>query len=113
MPPDLLFLALFLGRVPASIRDHLAAANHKAAGEMASHADILWDARWSSSVAAVWDFLSTLSVRSASPKASRSPERRRARSPDRNRGEFPRRLTPAKDDNRSGNSDGKLCFYHD
>jgi hypothetical protein len=42
MPPDSLFLALFLRRLAASIRDHLAAENHKAAWEMASHADILW-----------------------------------------------------------------------
>jgi hypothetical protein len=27
-PPDSLFLALFLRRLPAAIRDHLAAANH-------------------------------------------------------------------------------------
>ena len=41
--PDSLFLALFLRRLPASIRDHLAAANHTTATEMATHADILWD----------------------------------------------------------------------
>jgi hypothetical protein len=43
--PDSLFLALFLRRLPSSIRDHLAAANHTTATEMAAHADILWDAR--------------------------------------------------------------------
>ncbi len=58
--PDSLFLALFLRRLPASIRDHLAVANHTTATEMATHADILWDARNTASVSAV-------SVRSASP----------------------------------------------
>jgi hypothetical protein len=36
--PDLLFLCLFLRRLPASMREHLAAA-------IASHADLLWDTR--------------------------------------------------------------------
>jgi hypothetical protein len=51
--PDSLFLALFLRRLPSSIRDHLAAADHKTATEMASHADILWDATNAASVNAV------------------------------------------------------------
>jgi hypothetical protein len=51
--PDSLFLALFLRRLPSSIRDHLAAANHTTAAEMATHADILWDARNSATVSAV------------------------------------------------------------
>jgi hypothetical protein len=38
---DLLFLALFLRRLPPSIRDHLAIADHETVTEMASHADIL------------------------------------------------------------------------
>jgi hypothetical protein len=37
--PDSLFLALFLRRLLDSIRDHLAAANHSMAPEMATHAD--------------------------------------------------------------------------
>ncbi len=43
--PDSLFLALFLRRLPAAIKDHLAAANHTTATEMAAHVDIFWDAR--------------------------------------------------------------------
>jgi hypothetical protein len=72
--PDSLFLALFLRRLPASIRDHLAAANHATATEMAKHADVLWDARNTASVSAVSDSLAAASVRSASPD-------RRAKSP--------------------------------
>jgi hypothetical protein len=49
---------------------------------MATHADILWDARNSASISAVSESLSAVSTRSASPKSSRSPDRR-ARSPDR------------------------------
>ncbi len=64
--PDSLFLALFLHRLPASIRDHLAAANHTTATEMATHADILWDARNTASVSAVSESLAAVSVRSAS-----------------------------------------------
>jgi hypothetical protein len=67
---DSLFLALFLRHLPASIRDHLAVANHKTAAEMASHANILWDARKSSSVAAVANSLTAVSVRSSSPRAA-------------------------------------------
>jgi hypothetical protein len=52
-PPDSLFLALFLRRLPTSIRDHLAAANHETATAMATHADVLWDARNSASVSMV------------------------------------------------------------
>jgi hypothetical protein len=114
--PDSLFLALFLRRLPSSIRDHLAAVDHKTATEMASHAVILWDARNSASVAAVSDSLAAVSVRSASPRASRSPDRR-ARSPDRHRDkkgqQHYRHPTPGRQDNRSNNSNRRLCFYHD
>ena len=110
--PDTLFLALFLRRLPASIRDHLAAKDCKTAAEMAQHADILWDARNSASVSAVSDSLAAVSVRSVSPRGSRSPDRR-TRSPDRRRDSSrrPRPQTPARKDSRSG-TDGKICFYH-
>jgi hypothetical protein len=42
---DTLFLALFLLRLPVSMRDHLAAADHKTAADIARHADVLWDLR--------------------------------------------------------------------
>jgi hypothetical protein len=111
--PDSLFLALFLRRLPASIRDHLAAADHKTATEMVVHADILWDARNTASVSAVYDSLAAVSVRSSSPR-TKSPDRR-ARSPDRGRSNSRpplRRPTPGRQDNRSGYADKKLCFYH-
>jgi hypothetical protein len=112
--PDSLFLALFLRRLPVSIRDHLAAANHTTATEMATHADILWDARSTATVSAVTDSLAAVSVRSASPnRRAKSPDRR-ARSPDRRGGlggghQPPRHPTP-------GRTDGKkkpyICFIH-
>jgi hypothetical protein len=107
--PDSLFLALFLRRLPPSIRDHLSAANHTTATKMSSHADILWDARNTSSVSAVTDSLAAVSVRSVSPaRRAQSPDRR-ARSPDRRRGggrQPPRRPTP-------GHADGKkICWIH-
>ncbi len=107
-PPDSLFLALFLRRLPTSIRDHLAAANHETATAMSTHADVLWDARNSASVSAVSEALAAVSVHSASPaRRAQSPDRR-ARSPDRRRGgrQPPRRPTP-------GRSDGKkICWIH-
>jgi hypothetical protein len=112
--PDSLFLALFLRRLPASIRDHLAAANHTTATEMATHADILWDARSTTTVSAVTDSLAAVSVRSASPRYSRSPDRR-ARSPV-NRGgggrQPPRPPTPGRQDGKSSSNKNKWCFNH-
>ena len=107
--PDSLFLALFLRRLPPSIREHLSAANHTTATEMSAHADILWDARNTSSVSSIADSLAAVSVRSASPaRRAQSPDRR-ARSPDRRRGgghQPPRRPTP-------GRTDGKkMCWLH-
>jgi hypothetical protein len=116
--PDSLFLALFLRRLPSSIRDHLAAANHNTAAEMATHADILWDARNSAAVSAVSESLSAVSLRSSSPNR-RSPDRR-AKSPDR-RGRSPdprsnrgrgRRPTPGRQDSRAASSGKKICYYH-
>jgi HEPN domain-containing protein len=107
--PDSLFLALFLRRLPPSIRDHLSAANHTTATEMSAHADILWDARNTSSVSTVAESLAAVSVRSASPnRRAKSPDRR-ARSPDRRSGggsQPPRPPTPGRRVN-----DG-LCKNH-
>ncbi len=104
-PPDSLFLALFLRRLPTSIRDHQAAANHETATAMA---DVLWDARNSASVSMVSEDLAAVLVRSTSPaRRAQSPDRR-ARSPDRRRGgrQPPRRPTP-------GRADGKkICWIH-
>jgi hypothetical protein len=116
--PDSLFLALFLRRLPAAIRDHLAAANHDTAAAMATHADVLWDARNSASVSAVSETLSAVSLRSASPHR-RSPDRRakspdrRARSPDRrqDRGQK-RHPTPGRQDGRQTGAGSKICRNH-
>jgi hypothetical protein len=112
--PDSLFLALFLRRLPAAIRDHLAAANHTTSTEMAAHADILWDARNTSSVSAVVDSLAAVSVRSASPRYSRSPDRR-TRSPDNRRGggrQPARKQTPGRQDSRANSANDGLCKNH-
>jgi hypothetical protein len=109
--PDSLFLALFLRRLPDSIRDHLAAADHKTAAEMAAHADILWDARKSSSVSAVSDSIAAVSLRGRSPTPRHSPARRTGTD---NRSRQPRSPTPGRrPDSRSRNTDPSLCFYHD
>jgi hypothetical protein len=112
--PDSLFLALFLRRLPAAIRDHLATANHTTAAEMAAHADILWDARNTSSVSAIAESLTAVSIRSASPKYSRSPDSR-DRSPDCRRGggrQPPRRPTPGHQDSRASSAGDGLCRNH-
>jgi hypothetical protein len=103
--PDTLFLALFLRRLPSSIRDHLAAADCATAEEMATLADMLWDARASGSVSVVEeDSVAAISGRSASPREGhrRSPDRQRSQ---RGRGggntTRPRPQTP-----------GKLCKLH-
>jgi hypothetical protein len=113
--PDSLFLALFLRRLPPSIRDHLSAANHATATEMAAHADILWDARGTASVSAVTDSLAAVSVRSASPsRRTKSPDRR-ARSSDRRsggKGQPPRRPTPGRQDYKALSASDGLCKNH-
>ncbi len=107
---DTLFLALFLLRLPVSMRDHLAAADHKTAADMAKHADVLWDSRaGESTVSAV--STAPIDAVGRSPVRNdrrRSPERRR--SPDRcqgQRGRSRRRPTPGPSD-----SSRSLCYYH-
>jgi len=101
-------------RLPTSLRDHVAAADHKTAAAMAAHADLLWDARSGGSVAAIADSLAAMSIRDRSklPQGSRrrSPERRQ---PDSGRA---RQQTPdrrGRPDSRNRNRDPTLCFYHD
>jgi hypothetical protein len=107
--PDSLFLALFLRRLPNSIRDHLAAADHKTAAEMAAHADILWDARKSTSVSSLSDSVAAVALRGRSPTPRRSPSRRPNNRNHQQRSPTPRR----RPDSRSRNEDPSLCFYHD
>jgi hypothetical protein len=110
-----LFLALFLRRLPDSIREHLAAADHKTAAEMAAHADILWDARKSTSVSSLSDSVAAVSLRGRSPTPCRSPNRRQDNRRQDNRRQY-RSPTPVKrrrPDSRSRNEDPNLCYYHD
>ncbi len=103
--PDLLFLCLFLHRLPASMCDHLAAADHKTMAAMAAHADLLWDSRAGQSVASITESVVAVSLRGCSPTPCRRPDNRnhQMRSPTL------RRLP----DSRSRNEDPDLCFYHD
>ncbi len=106
---DTLFLALFLLRPPVSLRDRLAASNHKTAADMARRADVLWDVR---------SCISAVTVAAAAPidAVSRSPGRSdRRRSPDcrhspdhlqNQRGRSHRRLTPGPSD-----TSKSLCYY--
>jgi hypothetical protein len=71
--PDLLFFCLFLRRLPASLRDHVAAADHKTAATMAAHADLLWDARSGSTVAAIADSLAAAAPYWIVPSFLRGP----------------------------------------
>ena len=105
---DTYFLGNFLIRLPASLRDHLVAADCKTAADMAAQADKLWDARaGDAAVTAVTAAaVSAVSGRSSSPRDSRhrSPDRRRSDSNKRQ----PRRATPGPQDSRRN----ALCFYH-
>ena len=97
--PDTLFLALFLWRLPPSLRDHLAAADLETADEMAELADKLWDARNSQSISAVAD--SVAAVRPFSPSRS-------GRSPDRRQQQQHRQSTP----HRGRGRDSSWCRNH-
>jgi hypothetical protein len=92
--PNRLFLALFLRRLPADVRDHLAAQDLKTPADIAAVENRLFDA-----VAAV-----------AARRSSRDtlPANRR-RSPSRQDGRHEgRKQTPG-----SHGDSGGLCFYHD
>jgi hypothetical protein len=109
---DAIFLGIFLRKLPATMRDHLAAANHETAAAMAAHADVLWDARCGdAAVSNITDAsLSAVATQNFSREnRRRSPNRR---SPDRRRGRSRqgRRQTPGPD-NRVQDSSA-LCYYH-
>ena len=92
--PGFLFLGLFLHRLPADLREHLAAREFNTPQEMAAHADVLWDARHSANSMAA-------NTVNAVGRAV-SPARSRNRSPS--RGRQGRSQTPAPDDG--------MCFFH-
>jgi hypothetical protein len=100
VPPNRLFLALFLPRLPADMRDHLAAQELLTPAAMAAAANRLYDARPQGvAVAAVSD----QRTRSPSPAGRRRAGSRRDRDRDRRRPQTPMRR---------GDGNG-LCFYHD
>ncbi len=102
---DTIFLALFLLRLPTSMRDHLAAADHKTAADMARHADTIWDSRaGESAVAAVAAPVEAVAARSPSRDSRRRSPDRRQQGGQRQQ----RRQTPGPDRKR----DQSLCYYH-
>jgi len=84
--PDTVFLALFLRRLPPSMRDHLMTKEVDTAEELADLADKLWDARANQPVAAIE--ADVAAIRPFSPgRQGRSPDRRQQR-------QKPRQATP-------------------
>jgi hypothetical protein len=105
-----IFLGIYMRKLPATMRDHLAAANHNTAAAMAAHADILWDARCGEAAVSQLSDASITAVANMNISGrSRSPDRR---SPDRRRGRSRqgRRQTPGPDSRKRDSS--TLCFYH-
>jgi hypothetical protein len=80
-----IFLSIFLRKLPATMHDHLAAANHATAAAMAAHADVLWDARCGDPTVSHLVDATTTAVAAMNvlrENRRRSPDRR---SPDRRR----------------------------
>ncbi|MFN9983106.1 MAG: hypothetical protein ACK53Y_24480, partial [bacterium] len=102
-----IFLGIFLRKLPTTMRDHLAAANHTTAAAMSAHADVLWDARCGDPTVNHLVDANTAAV--AAMNVSRDSHRR---SPDhRRRQSRPgRRPTPGPDSRRRDTS--ALCYYH-
>ena len=110
--PELLFFCHYLRRLPASMRDQLASADHKSAAEMAAHADLIWDARAAKDVTAITDAVADVSL------VAKKTQDSRRRSPSRDnrprRSQTPANRRPSRrPDSRSRNADPDLCFYHD
>ncbi len=116
-----IFLGIYLRKLPSTMRDHLAAANHNTAASMAAHEDILWDAICGESVVFQLSDASITAVanmnisgRRRSPDRRCSPDRCRSpdhRSPDcRGRSWQGPRQTPGPDSRKHDSS--TLCFYH-
>jgi hypothetical protein len=105
---DYIFLGIFLRKLPSSMREHLAAANHTTAAAMSAHADILWDAKaGDTNISAISDAsISAIANRSF---ARHSPDRR---SPDRRRGRSGQRRKPTPGPDSRRRDASTLCFYH-
>jgi hypothetical protein len=72
---DYIFLGIFLRKLPSSMREHLAAANHTTAATMSTHADILWDAKaGDTNISSISD--ASVSAVANHSFARRSPDRR-------------------------------------
>jgi hypothetical protein len=100
VPPNRLFLALFLRRLPEDMRNHLAAQDLSTPEAMAAAANRLYDARPQGvTVAAV-------AARASSPNGRRSPSRQGRQGRDRRRRQTPGRQS-------SEPAANGLCFYHD
>jgi hypothetical protein len=99
-PPGVLFMAHFLRKLPADIRDHLCSRNFATPREMGVFADQLWDGRGGLSASSV------AAISSSSRANSRSPARgrRQSKSPG-SAGGGRRKQTP-------GPGSEGLCFYH-
>jgi len=108
--PDTVFLCLFLSRLPAGMRDHLAAADYKTAAEMSAHADLLWDARAGGTVAAVEvaEVMPVLYARSSSPRDSQ----RSSSPPSGPRSSGRHRVRRATPHNEAGRLNPGLCAPH-
>lgn len=87
-----LFLGLFLERLPVEMRDHLVAREFKTPGEMALHADKLWDARRAQTTD------SFLTAAATSPSRSRATIRADG--------------SPARRNQTPGPSGSEECYFH-
>jgi hypothetical protein len=103
VPPNRLFLALFLRRLPEDMRNHLAAQDLATPEAMAAAANRLFDARPQGVTVAT---VATVAARPSSPGQRRSPSRQGRQGRDRRR-----RPTPGRQSSEPAASG--LCFYHD
>jgi len=111
--PEVVFFCLFLRRLPASMRDQLASANHRTAAAMAEHADCIWDARAAKdSVSAVTDSVDAISGRSSPQSRRRSPDRRQPVVSRPQRAGTPGPGRRDGDGHRRDGSPSPFCFYH-
>ena len=111
--PELLFFAHFLRRLPASMRDQLAAANHKTADAMAEHADCIWDARAAKdSISVLEDSIAAVLGRLSPQNRRRSPDRRQTVVSRPQRGGTPNPGRRDGDGRRNDGSPSPYCYYH-
>jgi hypothetical protein len=100
VPPNRLFLAVFLCFLPEDMRNHLAAQDLSTPEAMAADASRLYDAQPQGVTVA------TMATRPNSSNGSRSPSRQGCQGRDRRR-----RQTPGHQSSKPATNG--LCFYHD